>query len=77
LGLFLVDFLVDTLISCAIFGVFVLFSWILKQTEGFGIISSSHLEAYELAHFWMNYGLFVVLGIAFLMRMVKALFVKR
>jgi hypothetical protein len=62
--MFLIGFAFDTLVGCAIFGAFVLFSWIVGQTARSGLTSDDHLQAYEVAHFWLNWALFVVVGLS-------------
>jgi hypothetical protein len=60
--IFLIGFTFDTLVGCAIFGAFVLFSWIIGQTSRSGITSEGHLQAFEQTHFWLNYGVFLTVG---------------
>src|ERR1035437_10741394 len=39
-----------------------------------GFVNAEHLEAYERAHYWLNYGLFVIVGTDLLFRVVKHMF---
>jgi hypothetical protein len=59
-----------------VFGAFLLFAWILGLARATGVGSEEHFKAYELAHFWLNYGLFVAIGLSFLLRTIRSLFGK-
>ena len=72
---FLIDFGFDVLMGLTIFTGFVLLAWVISIPRAFGWLNDEHLKAYELAHFWMNYGLFAgAVGFAGVARVVKMLF---
>jgi hypothetical protein len=73
--IFLIEFGFDTLRGLAIFTAFVLFARIIGLARAYGWGTEEHFKAYELAHFWLNYALYVSMGVAFLFRAIKALFV--
>jgi hypothetical protein len=70
---FLIEFGFDALKGLAIFTVFLLFAWVIGIARAYGVGSEEHFKAYELAHFWLNYALYVSMGLAFLLRVLKSL----
>jgi hypothetical protein len=72
--LFVIDFGFDTASGALVFGAFYLFAWIFALARTAGFAKPEHLEAFELVHFWLNYGLYSTIGIAFLWRCIKRIF---
>ena len=72
--LFVIDFGFDTATGALVFGAFYLFAWIFALARTAGFAKPAHLEAFELGHFWLNYGLYTIIGIAFLWRCIKRIF---
>jgi hypothetical protein len=60
--------------GAAVFGVFLLFSWLIGSARGGGEIRQSFLDAYEQVHGWLNIGLFSMLGVSFLWRVGSGIF---
>ena len=71
---FFVPFIVDVAIAAIIFGGFVVFGWLIAIGGASGRISKSHLEYFEEAHFQMNIGLFLAMGLKFILRVVRMIF---
>jgi hypothetical protein len=71
---FLIPFLFDTAIGLVVFGVFLLFSWLITFAREGGGAKQSFLDAYEFVHGWLNIGLFSMLGFRFLLRIVRGNF---
>lgn len=70
----LIPILFDALLGFVIFGILLLFAWVFGLTRALGILKQEHLDAYELAHFWLNYGVFMAVGFSVLLRVVKRIF---
>jgi len=49
------------------------FAWLFGLGKALGL-KPENIEALETAHFWINYGLFVGLGVSFLWRAIVAVF---
>lgn len=70
---FAIPFTCDAAIGSAIFGGLLWFAWLFGLGRVFGI-SEQHLKALEDAHFCLNYGLFVAMGLSFVVRMLRRIF---
>ena len=64
----------DALMGLFVFAIFLLFAWVMSLARAAGFVNAEHLEAYERAHYWLNYGLFVIVGTDLLFRVVKHMF---
>jgi hypothetical protein len=71
---FAVPFITDVAIAAFIFVTLLGFGWLLGLGRALGLIRQEQLEALALAHFWINYGVFVGVGLSFLVRVLKAIF---
>ena len=70
---FSVPFIVDTAIGSLIFVALIWFAWLLGLGRAVGV-KQEQLDTIELAHFWISYGVFVGVGLSFLLRIVKMIF---
>jgi hypothetical protein len=70
---FAVPFLTDAAIASLIFVALLWFGWLLGLGRALGI-KQDQLDALDLAHFWINYGIFVGVGLSFLLRVLKMIF---
>lgn len=71
---FIVPFLFDTFIGFAIFSAFLWFSWVLGWARVSGLASQDSLDAYENLHTWLNLGLYSMMGVGFLWRVIRRVF---
>jgi hypothetical protein len=71
---FAVPFITDAAIATLIFVALLGFGWLLGLGKVLGVVKPEQLEAFALAHFWSNYGVFIAIGLSFLLRVVKAIF---
>jgi len=71
---FFIDYVFDLAVGLLVFAGFLLFAWICGLARAMGVVSQEHLVAYERAHFWLNYALYVIMGLMFLFRAVTQLF---
>jgi hypothetical protein len=67
------SFSTDTLIGLTIFAASLLFARSVMLFRAYGWGSEEHFKTYEFVHFWITYACFFAVGIAFLLRMWKAL----
>jgi hypothetical protein len=72
--IFLIGFGFDSLTTLVVFAVFVLFAWVLGLARTAGLGNEEQFAAYASAHFWLNYGLYVAVGIAFFLRTIRSFF---
>ena len=70
---FVVPFLCDTAICSVIFLVLLYFVWLLRLGRTFGV-RQDQVEAIELLHFWLNYGVYFAIGVSFLWRVLVGIF---
>jgi hypothetical protein len=73
-GFFFIDFWFDLLRGTVIFGAFLLFAWIFGLARAAGFVNRDHLDAFEIGHFWLNYGLYICIGVCFLCRTIMAMY---
>ncbi len=70
---FAIPFLTDVAIGSLIFVALLWFAWLLGLGKAVGL-KQEQVEALELAHFWINYGIYIGVGLSFLFRTLKPLF---
>jgi hypothetical protein len=70
---FAVPFVTDAALASLIFVGLLWFGWLIGLGRALGL-RQEQLDAFDLAHFWINYGVFVGVGLSFLWRVVKAIF---
>ena len=70
---FLVPFVFDVAMGSLIFAVLLWFHWLFKVGAAAGL-KPEYVEGYEVAHYWINYALFVVMGLDFVIRVVARIF---
>ena len=73
LSAFIVPFAVDTAIGSAIFVGLLWFAWLLGVGKTVGL-PQEHLDALQLLHFWLNYGMLTGVGLSFMLRLLRRLF---
>ena len=71
---FIIPFIFDTAIGLAVFGAFLLFSWVLGLARVAGLARVGYLDAYENVHAWGNLGVYTGVGLSFLLRIIKRIF---
>jgi hypothetical protein len=71
---FIVPFTFDAIIGLAILGAFLLFSWVIGLARVAGMGKQSYLDDFETVHGWSNLGVYSMLGVSFLLRVVRRLF---
>jgi hypothetical protein len=70
---FAVYFIVDAAIGSSILGGLLWFAWLIGPGKAWGV-SQEHLKALSDAHFWINYGVFVMMGLALFVRALRGIF---
>ena len=70
---FLIPFAFDVAIASVIFLVLLWFHWLFKVGAAAGL-KREYIEGYEAAHYWMNYALFVMMGLDFFARVLIRVF---
>ena len=73
LASFVVPFAVDAAIGSFIFLGLLWFAWLIGLGRALGI-PEDRLDAFHTAHFWINYGVFVGIGLSFGLRVLRRLF---
>jgi len=73
LVVFLAGFLVDAAIGSLIFVSLIWFAWLIGVARAAGV-KPEHLEVFGETHFWLNYGLFVIIALALGTRAIKGIF---
>jgi len=70
---FVVPFLLDTVKGILVFLALLLFAWLFRIAGALGV-RQEYIDAFEVVHFWSNYGLFIAIALSFGLRMLKAMF---
>jgi hypothetical protein len=70
---FFINFTVDAAIGSVIFGALLGFAWLVGLGKAVGM-DREYTKYFEDAHFWVNYGVFVEVGISFLVRVMRGVF---
>lgn len=73
LASFLAGFLVDVTIAACVFTALILFSWLVGVGRARGI-RETDLVLFETTHTWCNFGIFVLIGMATIVRAAKDTF---
>jgi hypothetical protein len=71
---FIVPFAFDAIIGLAILGAFLLFSWVIGLARVAGMGRQSYLDAFEALHGWLNLGVYSIVGLSFLLRIIRRIF---
>jgi hypothetical protein len=69
---FVVPLLFDLLKGLTIFATLLVFAWALQLGSRFGL-ESEYATAFGKAHFWLSFSAFVILGVAFISRLVYSI----
>ena len=70
---FLIAVAFDSPIAMVVFCFLLLFGLLLNVGKAYGI-SEDHISAFDAAHFWLNYAVFLIIGISFIWRLLCKLF---
>ena len=70
---FAVPFLCDTPISSVIFLVLLYFMWLFHLGRVVGL-KQDQADAFEVLHFWLDYGVFAAVGVSFCYRILVGIF---
>jgi len=64
---------VDAAIGSVIFAGLLWFAWLFGLGKAFGM-NQDNIRHFEDAHFWINYGIFVMIGLSFFVRALRGVF---
>jgi hypothetical protein len=71
---FVIPLFFDTLIGLSLFGVLLLFSWVFSLGRASGHVPKEYLHAYETIHAYGNLAIFTVMGLDYLVRVLRRIF---